>query len=99
MSPPDVAVFLEQMKSEDYASGTCNRALVLLRFGFELAIRWKMPGVSSNPVKEIKNIKIDPEVHEILKKYCEKRGLKIYKFLENLILEKCKEKKDIYGED
>jgi hypothetical protein len=49
--------------------------------------------------KEIKNIKIDPEVHEILKKYCEKRGMKIYKFLENLILDKCKEKKDIYGED
>ena len=48
--------------------------------------------------KEIKNIKIDPSVHEILKKYCDKRGIKIYKFLENLILEKCKEKKDIYGE-
>lgn len=48
--------------------------------------------------KEIKNIKIDPAVHEILKKYCDKRGIKIYKFLENLILEKCKEKKDIYGE-
>ena len=48
--------------------------------------------------KEIKNIKIDPAVHEILKKYCEKKGLKIYKFLESLIFEKCKEKKDIYGE-
>jgi hypothetical protein len=49
--------------------------------------------------KEIKNIKISHESHEILKKYCEKRGIKIYKFLENLIVEKCKEKKDIYGED
>lgn len=48
--------------------------------------------------KKIKNIKIDPEAHEILKKYCEKRGIKIYRFLENLILETCKEKKDIYGE-
>ena len=50
-------------------------------------------------MKEIKNIKIDPKVNEILKKYCDKRGLKIYKFLENLIVETCKEKKDIYGED
>jgi hypothetical protein len=50
-------------------------------------------------MKEIKNIKIDPKVHERLKKYCDKRGLKIYKFLENLIVETCKEKKDIYGED
>ena len=48
--------------------------------------------------KEIKNIKIDPSVHEVLKKYCEKRGLKIHKYLEQIILEKCKEKKDLYGE-
>lgn len=49
--------------------------------------------------KEIKNIKIDPVVHDMLKKYCDKRGLKIYKFLEQMIVEKCKEKKDIYGEN
>ena len=66
MSPPDVAVFLEQMKSQDYASGTCNRALVLLRYGFELAMRWKMPGVTSNPVKEIKNIKEDNKIERYL---------------------------------
>ena len=49
--------------------------------------------------KKIKNLKIDSKVHEVLKKYCDKRGIKMYKFLETLILEKCKEKKDIYGED
>jgi hypothetical protein len=49
-------------------------------------------------VKKIKNLKIDSDVHNVLKKYCDKRGIKMYKFLENLILEKCKEKKDIYGE-
>jgi len=49
-------------------------------------------------VKTIKNLKIDAKVHDILKKYCDKRGIKMYKFLENLIVEKCKEKKDIYGE-
>jgi hypothetical protein len=48
--------------------------------------------------KEIKNIKISIESHELLKKYCEKKGLKIYKFLENLIVETCKPKTDIYGE-
>lgn len=66
MSPPDIAVFLEQMKFEDYASGTCNRALVLLRFGFELAIRWKVPGITNNPVKEIKNIKDDNKIERYL---------------------------------
>jgi hypothetical protein len=48
--------------------------------------------------KKIKNLKIDVEVHNVLKQYCDKRGIKMYKFLENLILEKCKEKRDIYGE-
>jgi hypothetical protein len=48
--------------------------------------------------KKIKNLKIDISVHEILKKYCDKRGIKMYKFLEHLILEKCTEKRDIYGE-
>lgn len=50
-------------------------------------------------VKKIKNLKIDEDVHIVLKKYCDKRGIKMYKFLENLILEKCKEKKDVYGEN
>jgi len=49
--------------------------------------------------KMIKNLKIDPEVHAVLKKYCDKRGIKMYRFLESLIIDKCKEKKDIYGED
>jgi hypothetical protein len=53
----------------------------------------------SKDIKKIKNLKIDSEVHGVLKKYCDKRGIKIYKFLENLILEKCKETKDIYGEN
>ena len=35
----------------------------------------------------------------MLKKYCDKRGIKIYRFLENLIKEKCSESKDIYGEN
>jgi hypothetical protein len=48
--------------------------------------------------KEIKNIKISKETHEILKKYCDIQGLKIHKFIENLITEKCKIKKDIYGD-
>jgi hypothetical protein len=49
--------------------------------------------------KKVKNLKISEEVHEILKNYCDKRGIKIYRFLEKLIVEKCKEKKDIYGEN
>jgi integrase len=66
VSAPDVAVFLEKMKSQSYAVGTCNRALVLLRYGFELAIRWKTQGVEANPVKEIKNLKDDNRIERYL---------------------------------
>ena len=48
---------------------------------------------------KIKNIKISEDVHKLLKKYCDKKGIKIHKFLEQLIIEKCREKKDIYGEN
>lgn len=66
ISPSDIAVFLEKMKAERYASGTCNRALVLLRFGFTLALRWQVHGVKQNPVNEIKNIKHDNKIERYL---------------------------------
>jgi hypothetical protein len=50
-------------------------------------------------VKKIKNLKISLEVHDLLKTYCEKNGIKMYRFLERLIVERCKEKKDIYGDN
>jgi len=48
--------------------------------------------------KEIKNLKISIETHNILKTYCDKKGIVMYKFLENLIRENCKVETDIYGE-
>jgi hypothetical protein len=49
-------------------------------------------------MSEIKNLKISKEAHTVLKNYCEENGLKMYKFLEKMIYDKCKKKKDIYGE-
>jgi len=48
---------------------------------------------------KIKNLKISVEAHGQLKKYCDQKGLKINKFVEKLIEENCKIKKDIYGEN
>jgi hypothetical protein len=46
-----------------------------------------------------KNVKISEKHHDLLKDYCAKQGLKIYRVLEKLIDETCKpKKKDIYGE-
>jgi integrase len=66
IKPPDIAVFIDQMKSAGYALGTCNRALVMLRYGFELALKWKIEGVDSNPLKEIKNLVFDNKIERFL---------------------------------
>jgi hypothetical protein len=48
--------------------------------------------------KNLKNIKITEESHKLLKEFCDKKGIKIYRFLEKIIKESCEPKKDIYGE-
>jgi hypothetical protein len=53
-------------------------------------------------MKRDKNIKITPITHELLKKYCEEHGLKMFQFVESLIKKNCiipKTFKDIYNED
>lgn len=50
-------------------------------------------------IMKIKNLKISEDSHKKLKRYCDQHGIIIYKFLEKLIDENCKVKKDIYGED
>ena len=49
-------------------------------------------------MKRTKNLKITPATHEMLKKYCEDNGLKMFAFVEKLIKEKCIKPKDMYGE-
>jgi len=50
-------------------------------------------------MKRDKNLKITSNTHEILKKYCEENGLKMFSYVEKIIREKCAPKKDIYGEN
>ena len=66
IGPADVAIFLQNMKDKGYAPGTCNRALVLIRYSYELAIRWGEPGVERNSVKEIKNLRDDNKIERFL---------------------------------
>jgi len=48
---------------------------------------------------KFKNVKISKKHHDMLKKYCDINGLKIYKVLEKWVEVNCKPKKtDIYGE-
>jgi hypothetical protein len=50
-------------------------------------------------VKRDKNLKITSTTHEMLKKYCEDNGLKMFQYVEKLIKEKCTPKKDLYGDE
>ncbi len=53
-------------------------------------------------MKRDKNIKITPITHEILKKYCDEKGLKMFQFVESLIKKNCiitKPSTDIYNEE
>ena len=47
----DVVVFHHGMRAKGYAPGTCNRCLIMLRYAMNLAIKWEIPGISSNPTK------------------------------------------------
>lgn len=64
--PPDIARIVDSMKTHGYAAGTINRMLVLLRYGYTLALRWHINGVDSNPAKELKNLKEDNKIERYL---------------------------------
>lgn len=52
-------------------------------------------------MKRDKNLKITTKTHELLKKYCEENGLKMFNFVEVLIKRNCKlnnSGKDMYGD-
>jgi integrase len=42
-----------QMRQEGYAAGTSNRVVMILRYLYNLAAKWKVPGVASNPTSGV----------------------------------------------
>lgn len=44
-----IADLIQQMRDKGYASGTTNRVLILIRFIFNLARKWKIAGARENP--------------------------------------------------
>ena len=55
-----IAGLINDMRAKGYAGGTTNRVLVLLRYVFNLARKWNVPGVSANPTAGLAMV---PEVH------------------------------------
>lgn len=54
-----IGEILKDMRDRGYATGTTNRVLILLRFIFNLARKWKIPGANENPTA---NLQTAPDV-------------------------------------
>jgi len=49
VSQQEVVEFHHAMRAKGYALATCNRMLVLMRYMYNLAKKWKIPGADFNP--------------------------------------------------
>lgn len=48
-----IAALVERMRQKGYATGTTNRVVIVLRHIFNLARKWRVPGVTENPTAGI----------------------------------------------
>jgi integrase len=60
ISGEHIAGLINDMRAKGYAGGTTNHILVLLRYVFNLARKWNVPGASANPTAGLATA---PEVH------------------------------------
>ncbi len=44
-----ISELINRMRADSYAAGTMNRVIVILRYIYNLARKWKVPGVIENP--------------------------------------------------
>jgi integrase len=44
-----ISDLINRMRADGYASGTMNRVIVIMRYMYNLAHKWKVPGASDNP--------------------------------------------------
>ena len=44
-----ISDLINRMRADGYASGTVNRVIVILRYNYNLARKWKVPGGAENP--------------------------------------------------
>lgn len=82
------------MRAFGYAAATCNRVLVLLRYMYNLAAKWKVPGSESNPtlgaaMYELNNARerfLNPEETDRLRVALDRSGSSQLKYIVPLLL-------------
>jgi integrase len=55
-----IAALVGRMREKDYATGTTNRVVIVLRHIFNLARKWRVPGITENPTT---GINLAPDVN------------------------------------
>jgi len=55
-----IAALVEKMRQKKYSTGTTNRVVIVLRHIFNLARKWRVPGVTENPTT---GINLAPDVN------------------------------------
>ena len=55
-----IIALIARMRSDGYAVGTSNRVVMILRYMYNLAAKWKLPGVTRNPTG---GIELGQEMH------------------------------------
>ncbi len=55
-----ILALVERMREKQYATGTTNRVVIVLRHIFNLARKWRVPGVTENPTT---GINLAPDVN------------------------------------
>ena len=55
----DIQRVISDRREQGKAAGTCDRILILSRRIFNLALNWQVPGMTSNPAKEVDRLNVD----------------------------------------
>lgn len=63
---PQVSRLVQIMADKGMAPGTINKVLIFLRYAYKLAMRWKVEGVTHNPVAEVPNQRDDYKIERYL---------------------------------
>jgi len=48
-----IIALVARMQEDGYAAGTSNRVIMIIRYLYNLAAKWKVPGVAANPTRGI----------------------------------------------
>ena len=48
-----IIALVARMREDGYAAGTSNRVIMIIRYLYNLAAKWKVPGVTANPTRGI----------------------------------------------